>query len=502
MAYTRQILNNRLYTTLQHARNMYLLKQKAFVNGEWVSAASGKVFEVKNPFDGTVVGTVPDMDMNDTQNAIQVARDAFKTWQFTTAKERSDLLRKWYDLLRKNQDEIGKIMTLESGKPIMDAVKEIYYGNSFIEWFSEEVRRSRGDVIPSSRDKKMLVEKEPIGVAALITPWNFPHAMITRKTAAALAAGCTCVIRPSDDTPFTALALAQLADEAGFPKGVVNVVTSGRENTPAIGKLLCESPLVSALSFTGSTQVGKLLYKQCASTVKRIALELGGNAPFIVFDSANIDKAVQGALVAKFRNAGQSCVAANRFFVQDKIYDAFISKFKQAVVENIKVGDVFDEKVNLGPIINKAQFDRITNIVKDAVSKGAGVITGGKPAAHAGELVYEPTILVDITKDMNICHEEVFGPVAAIIRFKTEEEVVQRANETKSGLAGYFFTEDMSQMMRMCRQIEVGMLGVNEGLISAAEAPFGGVKESGVGREGSHYGIEEFENIKYICIGI
>jgi succinate-semialdehyde dehydrogenase len=482
-------------------RTMHLLKNKAYINGEWVSARSDKVFEVTNPATGKVIGTAPDMDVVDAQHAIDSASRAFATWQDTTAKERSRYLRNWFDLMVKNLESLAKIVTLESGKPLVEARGEVFYGNSFVEFFSEETRRIQGEIIPSPvANRKILVEKQPIGVTGLITPWNFPHAMITRKAGAALAAGCTCVIKPAEDTPFTALALMELAHEAGFPKGVVNVVTSSRGNAPGIGNLLCQSPLVAGISFTGSTQVGKLLYKQCSSGIKRLGLELGGNAPFIVYKSADVDSAVKGAMGSKFRNCGQTCVAANRFFVQSDIYDSFVEKLTNEI-KALKIGNGEEPDVQVGPLINQAQFEKVTTLVQDAVSKGAKVLVGGKGAPQHGRLFYEPTVLTDIKDDMRVYSEEVFGPVVNIFRFDSEEESVAMANNTERGLAGYFYSRDVSQIFRVARKLEVGMCGVNEGMISTAEAPFGGVKESGLGREGSHHGIEEFTYVKYVALG-
>lgn len=479
----------------------YVLNQKAYINGQWASAATEKVFDVYNPANGLVVGSIPDMDVSDTQKAIEAAAEAFQSWKLTTAKERSHLLRQWYNLLVENQQNLAQIITAESGKPLTEALGEVNYGNSFVEWFSEQARNVRGEILQSpNSSKKLFVEHHPIGVAALITPWNFPHAMITRKASAALAVGCTCIIKPSEDTPLTAVALVDFAEKAGFPKGVLNVVTSSRENASDIGKVLCTSPLVAGISFTGSTQVGKLLYKQCASGIKRLGLELGGNAPFIVYDSANIDKAVEGALIAKFRNCGQTCVAANRFLVQDKIFDTFLLKLTEAV-QQMKIGDGVDPTVQLGPLINEAQFNKIANMVEDAIQKGAKVILGGKPAQKYGKLFYEPTILINVKENMLMYSDEVFGPIINIIRFKTEEESLKIANSTERGLASYFFSEDLAQSMRVSHLLEAGMVGINEGLISTAEAPFGGIKESGLGREGSHHGIEDYTYLKYTCIG-
>lgn len=477
---------------------LHLLNEKASINGEWVSAKSGKKFNVTNPSNGETIGTVPDMDAEDAQLAIKSAKDAFKQWKNVPGKERAHILRKWYNLLVENQESIAKIMTCESGKPLCEARGELLYGNSFVEWFSEEARRIRGEIIPSpTKTKRLIIEKQPIGVVGLITPWNFPHAMITRKASAAMAAGCTCVVKPAEDTPFTSLAAVQLAYEAGLPKGVLNVVTSHKTNAPKIGDLFCTSRDVAGISFTGSTAVGKYLYQKCSQGVKRLGLELGGDAPFIVFDSANVENAVQGAMVAKFRNCGQTCVAANRFLVQEGIYDEFVGRFKERIA-CLKVGDGLADGVEVGPLINEAQLRKVTEMVGDAVSKGAKVIIGGKPA---GGLFFEPTMLDGIKRDMRVYVEEVFGPVAVIIKFKTEEEAIKVANDTETGLAGYFYSENVAQIFRVAKELEVGMVGINEGLISTAEAPFGGIKESGLGREGSHHGIDDYVYIKYMCFG-
>lgn len=499
MAFRLALLSNRLFSTT--TVTSMLLKDKAFIDNEWVNGHNGKTFEVINPGNGALINNVPDLDVNDVQKAITAARAAFLTYRDTTAKQRSDMLKRWHALLEKNKDELSKILTLESGKPLIEAQAELHYGNSFVEWFAEEARRSRGDIVPSPvSTKKLFVEKEPLGVIGIITPWNFPLAMITRKAATAIACGCTCVIKPAEDTPLTALAIAELTIEAGFPKGVFNVITSSANNAPEIGKLFCESPLIAGVSFTGSTMVGKILYQQSAQTLKRLALELGGNAPFIVFNSANIENAVKCAMGAKFRNAGQTCIGANRFLVQEKIHDEFISKFCEAI-KKIKIGDGMKEGVTLGPIINKKQFDRIAKLVEDTKNEGGKIILGGNALKNIGELFYEPTVIVDVTREMKIYHEEIFGPVVSVVKFKTENEATFLANDTRSGLAGYIFTEDTAQMQRFSKTMEVGILGINEGLISTAEAPFGGVKESGLGREGSHYGMHEFENIKYVCLG-
>lgn len=483
-------------------RNMAaLIKEEAIVDGYWVGADSGKSFEVRNPFNGKTIASVPNMDADDTLRAIDAAQQAFQSWKETTAKERSILLRKWYDLCNKNQEELAKILTAEQGKPLTESRGEVAYGSSFLEWFSEQARRINGDTVPSpANSKQMVFIREPIGVAAMITPWNFPNAMITRKAGAALASGCTCVIKPASQTPLSALAVAALAQEAGIPDGVINVVTAAHENASAVGRVLCESPKVGALSFTGSTSVGKMLYRQCADTVKKVSLELGGNAPFIVFNSADIDEAVKGCMASKFRNAGQTCVSTNRILVQADVYDRFVERLKQEVEETLVLGDGMDKEVNQGPLINHNQLVTVETMVQDAVNKGAKVITGG--ARHEmGELFYRPTIITGLTKDMECYTEEVFGPVASIMKFDSEDEGVRIANDTNVGLAGYFYSNDVKQCWRVAKRMETGMVGINEGMISCAEAAFGGVKESGIGREGSHYGIDEYTEIKYLCFG-
>lgn len=478
-----------------------LIVDRAYVNGQWANAQSGKKFDVYNPASGGVLTSVPDMNVEDAHEAIRIAHDSFKQWQHTTAKERSDYLRRWYELMMENKTELAKILTAEQGKPLKEAEGEIVYAASFFEWFSEEARRISGDVVQSPwKSKQMLFLRLPIGVAAMITPWNFPSAMITRKVGAALAAGCTCIVKPAEDTPLSALALAKLAEAAKIPSGVFNIVTSSSANSSAIGKVLCESPLVAGLSFTGSVGVGKILYQQCASTVKRLALELGGNAPFIVFDSANVDVAVAGAMASKFRNAGQTCVSANRIFVQSNIHDQFVERLKEVMLKSLVVGDGFDPATTQGPLINKQQLLQVDAKVKDAITKGAKVLTGGKSHAK-GDLFYEPTLITEVKGNMDLCTQEVFGPVATIIKFTTEEDALALANSATTGLAGYFFSEDISQIWRVAKQLEVGMVGVNEGSISCAEGAFGGIKESGIGREGSHYGIDEYTYVKYVCFG-
>ena len=474
---------------------------RAYINGVWVNARSNQVFEVQDPATSERIALVPDMHDEDAKLAVEAATKAFRTWKTTTAKERSDILRKWYNLLMQNQQELARVITLEAGKPLKESVTEVSYGNSFVEWFAEESRRCYGETIPSpDKTKELLAIRQPIGVIGIITPWNFPHAMITRKVAAALAAGCTCVVKPAEDTPLTALALAALAEKAGVPKGVLNVITCARPNAAAIGKLLCESPHVAGISFTGSTAVGKLLYQQCALGVKRVSLELGGNAPFIVFPSANLDQAVQMAMASKFRNCGQACISANRFLIHETVFDDFVCRMKQRV-QSVVVADGKKEGADVGPLINVSQTAKVERLVQDAVSKGASLVTGGSRARDLGELFYQPTILTNVTPQMEIYAEEIFGPVVMCIKFRSEDEALEIANETKRGLAGYFFTSDIPQAWRVAKGLEVGMVGINEGLISNAESPFGGIKESGIGREGSRHGLDEYTFIKYLCFG-
>ncbi|XP_066975947.1 succinate-semialdehyde dehydrogenase [NADP(+)] GabD [Macrobrachium rosenbergii] len=477
------------------------LHQEAYIGGKWVSASSGKTFTVANPANGKVIGHVPDMAEEDTQAAIDSAYEAFQSWKRTTAKERSILLRKWYDLMEAHKDDLALILTAEAGKPLAEARGEIGYGSSFLEWFAEEAKRIYGEVVPSpASSKEMIFIREPIGVVSLITPWNFPNAMITRKAGAALASGCTCVIKPAEDTPLSALAIADLAEKAGIPPGVVNVVTASRPNTPAVGNLLCTSPKVAGVSFTGSSAVGKLLYRLCSTGIKKIGLELGGNAPFIVFNSADLNKAIEGFLVAKFRNAGQTCISANRIYVQSGIYDQFLAACKEAISKRLVIGDGFSKEVNVGPLINQSQINKVEGLVNDSVKMGAELVLGGK-RHDLGGLFFEPTILTQVSAEMPCIREEIFGPVAAIQKFETEEEVLAMANACPHGLAGYFFSQDISQVWRVARRLETGMIGINEGLISAAEAAFGGIKESGIGREGSRHGVDDYTHIKYLCMG-
>ncbi|XP_070558115.1 succinate-semialdehyde dehydrogenase, mitochondrial-like [Ptychodera flava] len=476
------------------------LPDKAYIGGAWVPASSGATFPVLNPANGIEIGIVPDMETSDVQTAITKAHTAFKTWKKTTAKERHDLLLKWYKLIMDNQEELAKLLTAEMGKPLVEAMGEIAYGASFLQWFAEEAKRCYGDVIPApTGNKRLVVIKQPVGVAAMITPWNFPSAMITRKVGAALAAGCTTVVKPAEDTPYSALALCELADRAGIPAGVINVVTCSRKNASAVGKLLCQDPLISKLSFTGSTTTGKILLEQSAGTVKRVSMELGGNAAFIVFDSANVDLAVQGAMASKFRASGQTCVCANRLLVQSGIHDEFVDKFSKAV-RKLVVGDGFDSDTTQGPLINVRAVEKVESHIDDAVSMGAKVVCGGQRHQLGGSF-FQPTVMTGVSEDMLACREETFGPLAPVVKFDTEEEALAIANGTRVGLAGYFFSNDISQIWRVAEELEVGMVGINDGLISSEVAPFGGVKESGLGREGSRYGIDEYLNLKNLCFG-
>lgn len=473
-----------------------LLKTQAYVNGQWLDA--GNRFDVLNPYDLQPLGAVPDMGQAETEKAVEAAHAAFQSWKGTTTESRSRLLIKWYELMMENQDDLAKILTLEQGKPLAEAKGEIAYGASFVEWFAQETRRSYGDVIPGhGADKRILTLKQPVGVVGAITPWNFPNAMITRKVAPALAAGCTVVLKPAEATPLSALALAQLADQAGIPKGVFNVVTT---NNPAeVGGVLTGHPLVRKVTFTGSTQVGKLLMKQSADTVKKVSLELGGNAPFIVFDNANLDDAVAGAIAAKYRNAGQTCVCANRIYVQAGVHDEFVARLTEAS-KQLSLGNGMEEGVVIGPLINEEAMTFVKELVADAQAKGGTLHTGGQASAlHAR--CYEPTVLSEVTEDMKLSQEEIFGPIAAVFRFDTEAEVLQKANDTLYGLAAYCYTNDLNRSWRMSEGLEYGMVGLNTGLISTTVAPFGGVKESGIGREGSKYGMDEYQEIKYVCLG-
>ncbi|OGT47049.1 MAG: succinate-semialdehyde dehydrogenase (NADP(+)) [Gammaproteobacteria bacterium RIFCSPHIGHO2_12_FULL_41_20] len=473
-----------------------LFREVCYINGQWVHADSKKTVPVVNPYDNQLLGHVPACGAIETRRAIDAAQQAWLGWRALTAKQRADYLWQWAYLIDQHKEDLARLMTLEGGKPLTEARGEVDYGNAFIKWFAEEGRRLYGDVIPSNKpNQHLIVIKQPIGVVAAITPWNFPIAMITRKCAPALAAGCTLVIKPAEDTPFCALALAYLAEQAGIPAGVINVVTGIAKQ---IGGEMTANPLVRKLSFTGSTAVGKLLMQQCAGTVKKISLELGGNAPFIVFDDADLDAAVTGAVMAKFRNTGQTCVCANRILVQDSIY-AVYSKKLVAAVQQLKVGNGLDVGVQQGPLINQAGLEKVKLHIADAVAKGATLQCGGKPVTPGG-LLFEPTVLTEVTTAMRVAKEETFGPVAPLFRFHTEEEAIQMANDTEFGLASYVYTRDMSRIWRVSEELEYGMVGVNTGIVSTEVAPFGGYKESGIGREGSKYGIEDYVEIKYICM--
>ncbi|HEY0848038.1 MAG TPA: NAD-dependent succinate-semialdehyde dehydrogenase [Noviherbaspirillum sp.] len=475
-----------------------LFRQKAYINGEWCIADAGATNPVRNPANGRVIANVPDMGAAETRRAIAAADAALPAWRAKTAKERAAILRRWFELIIANQEDLARLMTQEQGKPLAEARGEVTYGASFIEWFAEEGKRVYGDVIPSpAGDKRLVVIKQPVGVTAAITPWNFPIAMITRKVGPALAAGCTSVVKPAEATPLCALALAELGERAGIPAGVLNVVTTARP--AAVGEELTANPTVRKLSFTGSTPIGKRLMAQCADTVKRVSLELGGNAPFIVFDDADVDAAVRGAMASKYRNAGQTCVCANRLIVQHGIYDLFAEKLAQAVRE-LKVGDGLEAGVQIGPLINDAAIGKVERLVDDAVAKGARAIVGGKPHALGGNF-FTPTVLTEVTPAMLVAQEEIFGPVAPLFRFRTDDEAVALANDTRYGLAAYFYSRDIGRVWKVAEQLEYGMVGINEGMISNEVAPFGGVKESGIGREGSHYGIDEYLQIKYLCLG-
>jgi succinate-semialdehyde dehydrogenase / glutarate-semialdehyde dehydrogenase len=478
-------------------QNPDLFRQQAFIGGRWCDAESGATLEVNNPATGEILGTVPRIGANETWRAIEAAKDAFADWSRRPAKERSNLMRGWYDLIMANVDDLGALMTAEQGKPLAEAKGEVAYAASFIEWFAEEAKRVYGDTIPSPwQDRRLVVIKQPIGVCAAITPWNFPAAMIGRKAGPALASGCTMLAKPAESTPFSALALAVLAERAGIPAGVFNVLTGEAKE---IGGEMTSNPDVRKVTFTGSTEVGRLLMKQSADTIKKLSLELGGNAPFIVFDDADLDEAVEGAIISKYRNAGQTCVCANRLYVQAGVYDAFAEKLV-AAVGKLKVGNGFDPEVLQGPLIDFAAVEKVEDHIQDAVAKGGRVLLGGK--RHAlGQTFFEPTVLSEVTSQMKVAREETFGPLAPLFRFGSDEEGIQMANDTEFGLASYFFSRDIGRAWRAAEALECGMVGINTGLISNEVAPFGGVKQSGLGREGSHYGLDEFLEIKYLCFG-
>ena len=474
-----------------------LLRQQAYLNGEWTDADNGTTLAVTNPATGAQIGTIPNMGTAETRRAIDAANAAWPAWRKKSAKERAAILRKWNDLILENTDDLALLMTTEQGKPLAESKGEVSYGASFIEWFGEEAKRVAGETLASPwPDRRLLVTKEPIGVCAAITPWNFPIAMITRKAGPALAAGCTMVLKPAEATPYCALALAVLAERAGVPRGVFSVVTGTPKD---IGAEMTSNPIVRKLTFTGSTAVGRLLMQQCAPTIKKLSLELGGNAPFIVFDDADIDAAVEGALASKYRNAGQTCVCANRIYVQDGIYDQFADKLVAAVAK-LKVGNGVEDGVTQGPLIDEKAVQKVEQHVADALSKGGRLLLGGK--RHAlGHSFFQPTVIADVTPDMTVANEETFGPLAPLFRFHTDEEAVALANSTEFGLASYFYSRDIGRIWRVAEGLESGMVGVNTGLISNEVAPFGGVKQSGLGREGSHYGLDEFLVVKYICLG-
>ncbi len=478
-------------------KDMSLFRERCYIDGAWVEADDHSTFAVHNPADGATIGTVPKLGAAETRRAIEAAHAAGPAWRAKTARERSLVLRKWFDLMMAHQDDLALLMTIEQGKPLAESRGEIAYGAGFIEWFSEEGKRIYGDVIPQHQsDKRIVVIKQPIGVCAAVTPWNFPNAMITRKAGPALAAGCTMVVKPASYTPYSALALCELAERAGVPKGVLNVITG---SAGPIGNELTSNPLVRKFTFTGSTEIGKQLMAQCAGTVKKVSLELGGNAPFVVFDDADIEAAVEGAIASKFRNTGQTCVCTNRLYVQDGVYDEFTRKLT-AKVAAMKVGTGTEAGVVQGPLIDMKAVEKVEEHIADAVAKGARIATGGKRHAKGGQF-FEPTVLTGATADMMVSVEETFGPLAPVFRFKTEDELIRLANATQYGLASYFYSRDIGRIWRVAEALEYGMVGINTGLISTEIAPFGGVKESGIGREGSKYGIEEFVEVKYLCMG-
>lgn len=475
-----------------------LLRTQSFINGQWVDADNGATVDVRNPSTGDVVATVASLSEVETRRAIESAEEAMKSWQKTSCKERAKVLRSWYDLIMANQEDLAKILTAEQGKPLAESMGEIAYGASYMEWFAEQSKRVDGDVIPApSGDKRIIVIKQPVGVVASITPWNFPNAMITRKVAPAIAAGCTVVGKPATETPLSALALCVLAEEAGVPAGVMNMVVGS--SSRAIGGELTSNPIVKKVTFTGSTPVGKVLMEQCAATVKKTSMELGGNAPFIIFDDADLDAAVAGAVASKYRNAGQTCVCSNRMLVQEGVYDAFVEKLAAAVAD-FSVGDGFSDGVTMGPLVNAKAVNDVDTLVQDAVSKGATLAVGGQ-RSDLGDCYYEPTILTQVDQSMRVFSEEIFGPVAPIFKFSTEEEALAMANDTEFGLAAYFYTRDIGRVWRVGEGLEYGIVGINEGIISNEMAPFGGVKESGSGREGSKYGMDDYLELKYMCMG-
>jgi succinate-semialdehyde dehydrogenase/glutarate-semialdehyde dehydrogenase len=477
-----------------------LLKTDALINGQWVAGSSR--FDILDPATGHKLADVANLGAAEAETAIAAANAAWPAWRSKTAKERSIILRKWFDLLMANQEDLGRIMTAEQGKPFAEAKGEVAYGASFVEWFAEEAKRLNGETLPQfDNNRRLMVIRQPIGVCAAITPWNFPLAMITRKVAPALAAGCTVIIKPAELTPLTALAAAELAIRAGIPAGVLNMLTADAQNSVAVGKVICASDVVRHISFTGSTEVGRILMAQSAPTVKKMSLELGGNAPFIVFDDADIDSAVEGAFASKYRNAGQTCVCSNRFYVQEGVYDAFVEKFA-AKVRTAKVGNGFEDGVNQGPLIEEAALEKVQRHVDDAVAKGGRVLVGGKRLSSllSGQF-FEPTVVADATDDMLCAREETFGPFAPVFKFKTEQQAIDAANNTEFGLASYFYSRDVGRIFRVAEALEYGMVGINVGILATEHVPFGGVKQSGLGREGSHHGMDDYVEIKYLCIG-
>ena len=477
--------------------NKSLIVSQGYINGSFTSGTSNKTFNVNDPSTGELIVELPDMGVSETKEAINAAHEAQKTWAAKTGKERSLILRKWYDLMMENKDDLAKILTAEMGKPLAEAIGEITYGASFVEWFAEEAKRVYGDTIPGHQhDKRIVVIKQPVGVVGAITPWNFPNAMITRKVAPALAVGCTVVLRPPTLTPLSALALGYLAHEAGVPAGVFNIVMG--TDSSGMGKELCSNELVRKITFTGSTEVGRILMRQCSDQIKKVSLELGGNAPFIVFNDADIDEAVAGAMISKYRNAGQTCVCANRIYVQNDIYDVFAKKLADAT-KAMKVGNGFEDGVTTGPLIDQQALEKVEEHIEDAVSKGASILSGGTRSNQGGTF-FNPTVLTDVNSTMKVAKEETFGPIAPLFKFDSVEDVIKAANDTEFGLAAYFYAKDLSKVWRVAEALEYGIVGINTGLISTEVAPFGGIKQSGLGREGSKYGIDDFLEIKYLCM--
>ncbi|MFZ7159365.1 NAD-dependent succinate-semialdehyde dehydrogenase [Avibacterium gallinarum] len=480
-------------------QNFSLIKTKGYINGEYVENADGKTFAVLNPATQQEICQVADLGVAETEQAILVAEQAQKKWKQVLPKERANILTRWYELVLQHQEELAQIISLEQGKPISESRGEVLYGASFIQWFAEEAKRIQGDMLPSDKSNhRLMAMKQPVGVVAAITPWNFPNAMITRKSAPALAAGCAVVLKPAPETPLSALALAELASQAGLPKGLLNVIPTTQ--AVEVGKVLTESPIIRKLTFTGSTKVGKLLMAQSASTVKKLSLELGGNAPALVFDDADLDSAVEGVFASKFRNAGQTCICTNRIYVQAGIYEAFVQKFCEKV-QQIKLGEANQQDVTIGPLIRQSAVEKVQRHIDDALQKGAKLVLGGKPADLGGTF-FQPTVLKDVNQTMLVAKEETFAPLAPIFKFETEEQAIVMANDTEFGLAAYFFTQNINCIWRVSEALEYGIVGINEGLVTNEFAPFGGVKESGIGREGSHYGIDEFLELKYLCLGI